>query len=885
MATGKSRLPSAAIDALRSGCNTLTTAFAIGAFLFGIGLLTRPGIVPLGGVLLCAFGLTGTSKLLKGIEILGGQPAASEEVQPAPVVAAPVQAPVRQRAAEPMATTYTGDPSPSKPEPRKKVEPAKPSWTESIDWEEWVGKKLLQKAGIAIVLIGMAIFLKYSFDNRWIDELGRVLLGIVAAGIMIGAGEWFRARYRNWALAFTGGGLSLLYFVVWISHVLYAVQLRTNYGLPITETGAFMLYALLTAAAVAAAIRYNSQTIAWFALLGGYLTPLLIELPERSPLTLSAYLALLSAGLVTLALSKRWSGLELVSFILTQCYLFSSVYGSGLIDTTAEVLIAISFALLFAAPMIIRGFVRNVPLEEREYLTQGANAFVTFISLLMAVGGWGETWTTAVCFGMAAVYALFCAASIVRRPNDDAMLTLHTIVASATVSAGLFSWLDIEWALLGFAPLSVVIAWLAARLDRRPLFVSACGMLAMSALLLLSNLPFVDSPTTWKPFLSDWALQSYVFLAAIIAWIFVLPRVPQKALPQATQSFFLPMLHMAAGLTGFLWVTFEMATPAWNPNISLLFAYLAFTGVCLGLFVATRQIVWFVGACVVNAIILLTMFTWGDQSLLTWGVHTSDTAPVFHLWTLVSLLSLMLTAALSLTTVKRASLFAKGKEVRTSLMIIGLSQLWLHGTVEVARLGEWMQWDADVAHRLLSGWWIVFALALIAWGSRVSKESWRMAGIALLAVPFVHDLSVIINQQSAVYELGLWSLLALALAGIGAKRGFKEVRLGGIGYLLAVAGADMLFHLGSATGLLSSVWWAVVALAAMAIGFATFDKDVRRASIAIFGAMTVKLLIFDFSALETPVRIMASIVTGLLLIGASYLYQRFDEASAPVKKQ
>ena len=97
----------------------------------------------------------------------------------------------------------------------------------------------------------------------------------------------------------------------------------------------------------------------------------------------------------------------------------------------------------------------------------------------------------------------------------------------------------------------------------------------------------------------------------------------------------------------------------------------------------------------------------------------------------------------------------------------------------------------------------------------------------------------------------------------------------------------MISHLGGfSAGLFRSSWWALAGLATMTAGFVEREKKLRQLAMLIFGATALKLLLVDFNGLETPVRIGASIVTGLLMIGASYLYQRFDEATAsvPAKK-
>src|SRR3989338_390725 len=223
-----------------------------------------------------------------------------------------------------------------------------PSVFENVNWEEWIGKKLLQKAGILIVLIGMIVFLKYSFDNHLIGELGRIALSTVAAVALLIAGEWFQKKYSLWSQAFTGAGLALLYFTVWAAHVFYHEELLAQHGLSIPSAMAMGLYSLITLFGALASIRYRAQTIAWFTILGGYLTPFLINSPEPNFVSLTIYLAILTAGVLTLSWHQKWPYQSLAAFVLTQLYLFGLVYPAIPISDAQQTLIAIGFFILFA---------------------------------------------------------------------------------------------------------------------------------------------------------------------------------------------------------------------------------------------------------------------------------------------------------------------------------------------------------------------------------------------------------------------------------------------------------------------------------------------------------------------------------------------------------
>ena len=82
-----------------------------------------------------------------------------------------------------------------------------------------------------------------------------------------------------------------------------------------------------------------------------------------------------------------------------------------------------------------------------------------------------------------------------------------------------------------------------------------------------------------------------------------------------------------------------------------------------------------------------------------------------------------------------------------------------------------------------------------------------------------------------------------------------------------------------------SVLWAAYALALVLIGVLKRYRPIRYLAIAIFAATILKVLFVDLAALDTLYRILSVMGLGVLLLGASYLYQRFlrdadDESGA-----
>ena len=216
-----------------------------------------------------------------GPEPVAGQPSTAKPVVAAeppllpPVIATPPAAPARP--------VYT--PPPPKP---------------AINWEQFMGAKLFAWLGGLALLLGVAFFVKYSFDHDLIPPAVRVALGFfLGAGLIVGGVFLTRKGYTTPAQTMVGAGVVSLYVVTFACRTIYHFEF---FG-PIPT---FLLMTLITAAAFLLAVRLNAQVIAILGILGGFLTPVLINTGVDNPPGLFGYLALLDAGLIAVVLATGW---------------------------------------------------------------------------------------------------------------------------------------------------------------------------------------------------------------------------------------------------------------------------------------------------------------------------------------------------------------------------------------------------------------------------------------------------------------------------------------------------------------------------------------------------------------------------------------------------
>ena len=177
------------------------------------------------------------------------------------------------------------------------------------DLETRIGGHGLLYTGVLVLLLGVSFFLKYAFDNAWVNETGRVMLGGVAGIALIAGGLRLAVRdLRVFGQALVGTGLAILYLAVYSA--------LNFYGL-IGPNLAFAGMLLVTLAAAALADHQRSQALAVIAVGGGFLTPFLVGSGENAQLTLFSYDALLVVGTLLLALRHQWLALNALSYALT----------------------------------------------------------------------------------------------------------------------------------------------------------------------------------------------------------------------------------------------------------------------------------------------------------------------------------------------------------------------------------------------------------------------------------------------------------------------------------------------------------------------------------------------------------------------------------------
>ncbi|MCL1918410.1 MAG: DUF2339 domain-containing protein [Peptococcaceae bacterium] len=162
-------------------------------------------------------------------------------------------------------------------------------------WETFLGLKIISAVGALLLLLGVFTFGRYLYMNMGPGLQCAVIF--MFGLILMGIGEVFhQKKWRGgFTLALTAGGSGILFLGAALGYMTLGV-------LPMWA--ALGICAGVSLLSFAAALRYNAQVIAVFALIGGYLPIMVLE----HPIVFfgAIYFTLLSLLVLLIAMRKNW---------------------------------------------------------------------------------------------------------------------------------------------------------------------------------------------------------------------------------------------------------------------------------------------------------------------------------------------------------------------------------------------------------------------------------------------------------------------------------------------------------------------------------------------------------------------------------------------------
>jgi len=247
--------------------------------------------------------------------------------------------------------------------------------------EAFIGGNLINKAGILLIIVGILLFSRLVYTN--ITDEVRGIIMFAAGCAMLGVGEFLNRKKAGIAsLGLSAGGIAGLYIAGAVSYF--------NFGILSMYT-AILVCVLVTAAAFFLSIRYNSQTIAAFALFGGYM-PVFAMPGGGATIVYGAmvYFLTLNAFALLIAYHKKWTICYFIGFTLntlgtifiidlSQAAVGAS-YGHAI---NRYMLIAYTFFafLVYTAVPMLSTFRTKIAFKRRDIVLLGLNTFISAVTI------------------------------------------------------------------------------------------------------------------------------------------------------------------------------------------------------------------------------------------------------------------------------------------------------------------------------------------------------------------------------------------------------------------------------------------------------------------------------------------------------------------------
>lgn len=637
------------------------------------------------------------------------------------------------------------------------------------EWETLIGGKLLNRIGALALILGMGFFLKHAFDNNWISETVRVLIG-GGIGLLLLAGAWrFQVRGLSiFAQGLLGAGISILYLSVYAAHNFYHL---------VSLPAAFVLMSMVTAASLLQSLRYNSLAASLLGWCGGFLTPFLLASGEANEAGLFTYIALLVLGLLGILFRRpSWVSLEPLTLLATYLVYFVW-YGSY--SPKADPALTLFFLTLFWAFFFALDLARiltppSLNLTLRQVM-HALNAALFALGLQNLIDTRYPGWLPAVYLTLGAVYLLAFLTTRRRLAarGDTPSRQALTAVALLILATGFhFSGLTL---VMIWSVEAAALVWCGVYGDVPAVWKAGLALFGLAALRLYAAQIMSWPPSRESFFRNEWTLAFGALIVSLGAAVFPMRRVPGE-IPARIRE----ILHYCWGAVLFILCTLETYAPFDGQSVEAILPILALCWMAYalpmswaGLRTRTEPVLY----CGLGSAALAV--TAGIAGGLMAFDPITDFRPLLNPRALILLALMTGTAFLSL---RMRAIGSFVPRLRGAAAIFPLGLIFLAFSLLTGETLDYfrksiallaMNTESDIAPAVdtlrnlqqmtLSGVWMLYSIFLIACGMWRRIPALRIIAMALFGFTilkiFIYDLSFLEALYRIVSFLGLGVIL------------------------------------------------------------------------------------------------------------------------------
>ena len=666
--------------------------------------------------------------------------------------------------------------------------------------EKIIGENLINKIGIAILILGVAIGTKYAIEHELISPLTRIIMGYLVGLILLGFAIKLKKNYDNFSAVLLSGAMAILYFITFAAY---------NFFELIPQALTFVLMVVFTLFTVIASLNYNKQIIAHIGLVGAYAVPFLLSDGSGKVAVLFTYMAIINIGILALAFRKYWKALNYMAFALTWI-IFVSWYMSSY-QVTSHFAIASIFLFVYFISFYITFLAYKLSQKEKfewmDVILILANSFIFYGVGYALLDTYKNGSQMLGLFTLCNAVLHFVVSTIIYRQKlaDRNLFYMVSGLVLVFIAIAIPVQLDGNWVTLLWAGEAALLFWIGRtrKVGVYEALSYAIMVLAFFSMfqdwIVNSNFISRHPVSTELPFINIQFLSSLLFIAAF-GFIMQLDR--NKKYPSAfvvredilnVISTILPVILLLTIYvtiyheitTGFDQAYLKSALPVnlhgyvihdnsilsfkavWLINYSLLFTSV----LCIinikriknDLLAMTTTLLSGLGVFIFLTVGLYFLSSLRD-SYLRPTQNSYYLTSVFYM--LIRYISFLFVALVFVT----HSLYLKGSLV--SINIKNAFPLFLHTTILWILSSELINWmdiaGSAVPYKLgITILWAVYSLAMIVLGIWKKNKNLRLAAIVLFGVTlaklFLYDIASL-NTIAKTIVLVLLGILLLIIS-------------------------------------------------------------------------------------------------------------------------
>lgn len=712
--------------------------------------------------------------------------------------------------------------------------------------EEKIGANWFAKIGMIATVLGISFFLKYAFDNDWIGETGRVVLGIIAGLSLLAFGEKTIRKYFLYGQIISGGGLAVLYLSNFAAFNFYHL---------IPQLPAFLFMGLISLIGIALSLRYDAPSLVIAALFGGFATPFLIPSKVNTRDIIFIYVIMLDLVVLVVSVFKRWRWLNFFGFLGT-IFVFSGWFEN--FYTRDQLFPTIIFLTVFFIVYSISSLIYNLHKKENscgiEQILTLFSGIIYFISVYNLLDR--DYHDVLGLFAVILAVYYFLWAYLVRgvTPKDNALYDFLAFLSVGFLTIAIpiqFNGFLVTFLWTIEAVLLITLALRIKNENKRTISIFGFIILFFSFWRVI----FIDSQDYY---VSDMFLLNKVFLSGalfvvacyVVAWF---GRISDDSKFLNLKKIVSAMILLASVMT---------------------------------IFVVSRDIIVYHEHLVSRERSEVAQYNieirnrYGNSNISDYlmnvdydhieSLRERSTTALSLFWIIYGVIILAI------------AMYCKRKHL--IIFGTGLSAIVLFKTFFVDL------WSIDTLYRPFVSVVVIFASYLIAVlfyeYNKLSKEEHDTLGIKKVIVFFVIAANVLSifagSREIGVYFKNERESLNREIASVCGNSYSSFKSLGSSVSTRRVydreectAKKEELKRLNSISSVAMSIFWMLYAICLLVIGFWKRYRKVRMGGILLLIISILKLFFVDLWSLGQLYRIIASISLGLVLLGISFMYQKY----------